>query len=114
MMRDDSFAFYVCTETNPHYFVEDDGTLVIFNSDPADSATYVCSATNDVGSDTRPMTLYVRSTCIHVPVGTSASQRHKSLIILISCQRLMTRQLYKREPYMYKIFLLGLFFAHLG
>ena len=61
MMRDDSFAFYVCTETNPHYFVEDDGTLVIFNSDPADSATHVCSAVNDVGSDSKTVALYVQS-----------------------------------------------------
>ena len=80
LLRDDvTLALFsslssICAEMNPHYFVDPDGTLVIYNTDPADTATYVCSATNDVGSDTRPMTLYVRSTCLNVHTCTYISQ----------------------------------------
>ena len=49
------------TDTDPHYFINADGSLEIFSADPQDTATYSCTAINVAGLQEKRLTLYVQS-----------------------------------------------------
>ena len=49
------------SESDPHYFISEDGSLEIFSADPQDTATYSCTAINVAGVMEKRMTLFVQS-----------------------------------------------------
>ncbi len=48
-------------DSDPHYFISEDGSLEIFSADPADTATYSCTAINVAGVMEKRITLFVQS-----------------------------------------------------
>ena len=48
-------------EIDPHYFINEEGSLEIFSADPDDTATYSCTAINVAGVQEKRMTLFVQS-----------------------------------------------------
>ena len=45
--------------TDPHYFINEEGSLEIFSADPQDTATYTCTAINVAAIVEKTMTLFV-------------------------------------------------------
>ena len=45
------------SEADPHYFISASGSLEIFNADPQDTASYICTAINIAGVKERRITL---------------------------------------------------------
>ncbi len=65
---DDWFTFSILhssgvriADSDPHYFISEDGSLEIFSADPADTATYSCTAINVAGVMEKRITLFVQS-----------------------------------------------------
>ena len=48
------------SDTDPHYFINEDGSLDIFSVKTQDTATYVCTAINQAGSKEKRVTLFVQ------------------------------------------------------
>lgn len=46
--------------SDPHYYINMNGSLEIFTADQADTAQYTCTAKNPVGDDTKTISLVVR------------------------------------------------------
>ena len=59
------YPFYIpgvrIADSDPHYFISEDGSLEIFSADPADTATYSCTAINVAGVMEKRITLFVQS-----------------------------------------------------
>ena len=47
-------------ESDPHYFISEEGSLEIFSADPQDTATYSCTAINVAGVKEKRITLFVQ------------------------------------------------------
>ncbi|CAH1786157.1 unnamed protein product, partial [Owenia fusiformis] len=62
--------------TDPHYFINELGSLEIFSADPQDSATYSCEAMNVAGVASKKITLYV-----HVPPQIDHSEDEFTVIV---------------------------------
>ena len=50
----------VLSSSDPHYFVNDQDSLVIFSVDAGDSASYICEASNEVGRAQKNIQLVVQ------------------------------------------------------
>ncbi len=60
-------------ESDPHYFISEQGSLEIFSADPQDTATYSCTAINVAGVKEKRITLFVQ--------GNSKSQNPRKKIV---------------------------------
>jgi L1 cell adhesion molecule len=49
------------SEVDPHYFVDETGSLEIFSVDPQDTATYSCTVVNMAGIKEKRLSLFVQS-----------------------------------------------------
>jgi len=47
------------SESDPHYFISESGSLEIFSADRSDTAIYICTASNNIGVMEKPISLVV-------------------------------------------------------